>query len=101
MKHEQTGLLLKCSLKLQRVFRLVPPTPHLRAEKKPDDQAEQDASPFFYSFLPLTSRDKINAAKDCTKAEFCWAEGELCEVNLLFENPLPIELRLNSMVGNN
>ena len=31
--------------------------------------------------------------------DFSWMEGELCEVNVLLENPLPIELKVSSMVS--
>ena len=30
--------------------------------------------------------------------DFSWVEGELCEVTVLLENPLPMELKLNSIV---
>lgn len=32
-------------------------------------------------------------------ADFSWVEGEMCEVNVILENPLPIELKVSSMVG--
>lgn len=31
--------------------------------------------------------------------DFSWVEGELCEVNVILENPLPIELKVSSMVS--
>lgn len=34
-----------------------------------------------------------------TFIDFSWVEGELCEVNVILENPLPIELKVSSMVS--
>lgn len=31
--------------------------------------------------------------------DFNWVEGELCEVNVILENPLPVELKVSSMVS--
>ncbi|ODN02451.1 Trafficking protein particle complex subunit 9 [Orchesella cincta] len=76
-----------------KVFKLVPPTPHLKPEKVVDKKLEE-VSPFVYT--PFSAhRDR--GAKDVTKADFSWVEGELCEVNVILENPLPIELKVSSM----
>ncbi|CAG7822209.1 unnamed protein product [Allacma fusca] len=76
-----------------KVFKLVPPTPHLKPDKLEPKKANEEASPFVYTPFVI-NRDKV---KDASKAEFCWSEGELCEVNILLENPLPIELKVSSM----
>ncbi|CAM1328735.1 TRAPPC9 (predicted) [Pycnogonum litorale] len=99
---EDTGRIIPpvnlISLPCVKSFKLQNMAPNLRPLKISSEPNEVKSSinhgPFIFSPLSL-NRDK--PVKDLTKIDFCWVEGDVCEVSLRVFNPLPFELKVTHM----
>ncbi|XP_037775449.1 protein brunelleschi-like [Penaeus monodon] len=96
---QDTGVIIPpvnfLNIPICRTVRVQPPAVGRKAEKKLSQEAEEDTGPFIFSpFSSLTS----NTQRAQGKMDFDWVEGDVCEVIMDLENPMPFELKVASMM---
>lgn len=77
-------------------FQLENLLPHLRPQKI--EKLKEDSGPFLFTPINFGSLDRRNN-KSGGKLEYVWVEGDVCEVVVKFQNPLPFELKVSDVVG--
>lgn len=70
--------------------------PHLRP--RPIESVKQDTGPFLFTPIHFGGGSLDRKQTNKCKLDFLWVENELCEVVLKLINPLPFELKINSML---
>ncbi|KAK3861552.1 hypothetical protein Pcinc_028634 [Petrolisthes cinctipes] len=97
---QETGIIIPpvnfLNIPICRKLRLISPTSVRKAEKKASSIAEEDSGPFIFS--PFTSLSNSNERRSQGKVDFDWVEGDVCEVCLELENPMPFELKLSNLM---
>ncbi|XP_042221045.1 protein brunelleschi-like isoform X1 [Homarus americanus] len=97
---QETGIIIPpvnfLNIPVCRKVRLIAPATGRKAEKKLSLTGEEDTGPFIFS--PFTSLTSINERRTNGKMEFDWVEGDVCEICLDLENPMPFELKVTNMM---
>ncbi|KAM8882831.1 trafficking protein particle complex subunit 9 isoform 1-T1 [Synchiropus picturatus] len=81
-------------LPIVRSVRLLDLPASLRPHKVKDllGKSVTSASPFIYSPISIHNR-----GEECSKIDFQWVQGDVCEVQLMVYNPMPYELRVENV----
>lgn len=97
---QETGIIIPpvnfLNIPICRKVRVMAPATGRRAEKKISPTGEEDSGPFIFS--PFTSLTSNNDRRIHGKMDFDWVEGDICEIGLDLENPMPFELKVTNMM---
>ncbi|MPC20390.1 Protein brunelleschi [Portunus trituberculatus] len=97
---QETGIIIPpvnfLNIPTCRRVRIISPAGGRKAEKKSSLIPEDDNGPFIFS--PFSSLSNNNERKSQGKVDFDWVEGDVCEVCLELENPMPFELKITTMM---
>ncbi|KAK8728604.1 hypothetical protein OTU49_009040 [Cherax quadricarinatus] len=97
---QETGIIIPpvnfLNLPICRKVRTIAPVTGRRAEKKLSLTGDEDSGPFIFS--PFTSLTSSNDRRAHGKMDFDWVEGDICEICLDLENPMPFELKVTNMM---
>ncbi|XP_045585316.1 protein brunelleschi isoform X2 [Procambarus clarkii] len=97
---QETGIIIPpvnfLNIPICRKLRATAPVTGRRAEKKLSLTGDEDSGPFIFS--PFTSLTSSNDRRAHGKMDFEWVEGDVCEICLDLENPMPFELKVTNMM---